>query len=310
MKQVILLLVLTAYCSFSNATVQMKSVDQYDWEHTCVKIQKDQQETEKKIRTLATLLKESDLKLQALSKDNAKQNVTIDSLQNVCRQLESAQTADRKSINSKIETTDTNVLANQETLQKRTLLGGIISFVICVLIIGLACWLTKRIKRSTSSINDVRKAQDALKFTQEKMQEESIKLDDKLLEILNKQMATQLTPSFTNGKETIDHSLALKVADEIVRIELNMSRMDSSIKGYKQLAKAVERIKNNFQANGYEIVDMLGKPYNEGMKVIANFVVDETLEAGKQIITGITKPQINYNGLMIQAAQITVSQNI
>ena len=111
-----------------------------------------------------------------------------------------------------------------------------------------------------------------------------------------------------NGKP--DHSLALKVADEIVRIELNMSRMDSSIKGYKQLAKAVERIKDNFKANGYEIVDMLGKPYNEGMKVIANFVVDEDLEEGKQIITGITKPQINYNGQMIQAAQITVSQNI
>lgn len=310
MKQVIILLFFIAYCSFSTATVQIKSDNQCSWEHTCVKIQNEQQETEKKIRTLATLLKESDLKLQALSKDNAKQNVTIDSLQNVCRQLESAQTADRKSINSKIETTDTNVLANQETLQKRTLLGGIISFVICVLIIGLACWLTKRIKRSTSSINDVRKAQDALKFAQEKMQEEGTKLDDKLLEILNKQMATQLTPSFTNGKETIDHSLALKVADEIVRIELNMSRMDRSIKGYKQLAKAVERIKNNFQANGYEIVDMLGKPYNEGMKVIANFVVDETLEAGKQIITGITKPQINYNGLMIQAAQIIVSQNI
>jgi hypothetical protein len=44
--------------------------------------------------------------------------------------------------------------------------------------------------------------------------------------------------------------------------------------------------------------------------VIANFVVDENLEEGRQIITNITKPQINYNGQMIQAAQITVSQNI
>ena len=107
-----------------------------------------------------------------------------------------------------------------------------------------------------------------------------------------------------------DHSLALKVADEIVRIELNLSRMDASVKGYKQLAKAVGRIKNNFQANGYEIIDMLGKPYNEGMKVVANFVPDETLKEGEQIITGVTKPQINYNGKMIQSAQITVSQNI
>ena len=167
--------------------------------------------------------------------------------------------------------------------------------------------LAKRIKSGNTSIDEVRKAQDALQIAQEKMQEESIKLDDKLLELFDRQIAN--APK-TEGNGKPDHSLALKVADEIVRIELNMSRMDSSIKGYKQLAKAVERIKDNFKANGYEIVDMLGKPYNEGMKVIANFVVDEDLEEGKQIITGITKPQINYNGQMIQAAQITVSQNI
>lgn len=138
------------------------------------------------------------------------------------------------------------------------------------------------------------------------MQEESIALDSKLADIISKQLEGKPSPS--NGD--IDHSLALKVADEIVRMELNLSRMDSSIKGYKQLAKAVERIKDNFKANGYEIVDLLGKPYNEGMKVSANFVVDEDLEEGKQVITGITKPQVNYNGQMIQAAQITVSQNI
>lgn len=140
-----------------------------------------------------------------------------------------------------------------------------------------------------------------------KIQEESIKLDDKLLKLFERQIAN--VPQ-NEGSGKFDHSLALKVADEIVRIELNMSRMDSSIKGHKQLAKAVERIKDNFKANGYEIVDLLGKPYNEGMKVSANFVVDEDLEEGKQIITGITKPQVNYNGKMIQAAQITVSQNI
>ncbi len=44
------------------------------------------------------------------------------------------------------------------------------------------------------------------------------------------------------------------------------------------------------------------------MKVVANFVPDETLKEGEQIITGVTKPQINYNGKMIQSAQITVSQ--
>ena len=69
-------------------------------------------------------------------------------------------------------------------------------------------------------------------------------------------------------------------------------------------------MKDNLQAYGYELVDMLGKPYNEGMKVTPSFVEDDNLEKGQQIISGIIKPQINYNGKMIQAAQITVSQNI
>ena len=164
----------------------------------------------------------------------------------------------------------------------------------------------RKFKSGATSINEVRKAQDALQAAQTRMQEESVKLDDKLLALFDKQLS--VAPKVVSDKP--DHSLTLKVADEIVRIELNMSRMDSSVKGYKQLAKAVERIKDNFKANGYEIVDMLGKPYNEGMKVTANFVADENLAEGTQIITGITKPQINYNGQMIQAAQITVSQNI
>lgn len=136
-----------------------------------------------------------------------------------------------------------------------------------------------------------------------KMQEESIQLDNKLVVLLGKLISSvPMTPT--------NHSLILKVADEITRIELNLFRMDASIKGYKQLSKAVQRIKDNFSANGYEIVDMLGKPYNAGMKVVANFVFDETLKEGEQIISGVTKPQINYNGKMIQSAQITVSQNI
>ena len=142
---------------------------------------------------------------------------------------------------------------------------------------------------------------------QAKMQEESVKLDNKLLELAEKQIS--VAPKASPNEE-VDHSLAMKVADEIVRIELNMSRMDPSIKGYKQLGKAVQRIKDNFKANGYEIIDMLGQPYNEGMKVIASLVTDESLKPGQQIITGITKPQINYNGKMIQTAQITVSQNL
>lgn len=160
--------------------------------------------------------------------------------------------------------------------------------------------LRKKINLSSSAIDKIKSAQEGLEAAQKAMQEESVKLDNKLAELLDKKITT----------EELDHSLVLKVADEVTRLEINLSRMDPSIKGYKILCKSIERIKDNLKANDYEIVEMLGKPYNEGMKVVANFVSDETLAEGEQKITGIIKPQINYKGKMIQSAQITVSQNL
>ena len=107
-----------------------------------------------------------------------------------------------------------------------------------------------------------------------------------------------------------EHALIKALADKITFMEMMLLKMDPSVRGYRQLAKSVSQMKDNLLANGYELVDMLGKPYHEGMKVTANFVGDDTLEPGQQLITGIIKPQINFQGRMIQAAQITVSQNI
>ena len=277
-------------------------------EEKCSVLQSRQENADDKLKTLADEWEDGERKIELLKKDNKAQQLAIDSLRNTCSILEKAQTADRKDINGKIDATDNNVRVNQDMLQSRTLWGIMIIIILLALVTTGSYLLAKRIKSGDTSIDEVRKAQEALEVAQKKMQEESIKLDNQMLAIVQKQLESKPTTSV--GTAVPDHSLALKVADEIVRIELNMSRMDASIKGYKQLTKAVERIKDNFNANGYEIVDMLGKPYNEGMKVTANFVADEDLEEGKQIITGITKPQINYNGQMIQAAQITVSQNI
>lgn len=279
-------------------------------EEKCSVLQSKQENSDDKLNTLADEWENGERKIELLKKDNKVQQLAIDSLRNTCSILEKAQTADRKDINGKIDATDNNVRVNQDMLQSRTLWGIMIIITFLAVVIAGSYLLAKRIKSGNTSIDEVRKAQEALEVAQKKMQEESIKLDNQMLAIVQKQLELEPKPTTSGGTAVPDHSLALKVADEIVRIELNMSRMDSSIKGYKQLSKAVERIKDNFNANGYEIVDMLGKPYNEGMKVTANFVADEDLEEGKQIITGITKPQINYNGQMIQAAQITVSQNI
>ena len=210
----------------------------------------------------------------------------------------------KSSLEGQIQETKTTAENEAQTVKKglksTMVIGGILAFVLLCIAILLHLLQKKRLQNSLMSIEDAHKAQDSL-------QVESVNLDNKILQIIDSQLKIQ---KMQPEQKEPDHSLALKVADEIVRIETNLSRMDASVKGYKQLAASVRRIKDNFSANGYEFVDMLGKEYNEGMKVIANFVPDDTLEEGKQIITGIIKPQINYNGVMIQAAQITVSQNI
>lgn len=197
-----------------------------------------------------------------------------------------------------------NFLSN--AIKSRTWVAVIGIMIALVLLVVVYYILRKKILNASSSIDKIKAAQDSLAEAQKAMQEESVKLDNSLMEILDKQVTTQ--PRSSNNDQP-DHSLAIKVADEIVRIEKNLSHMDESVKGYKQLKNAVERIRTNFLANGYEIVNMLGKAYNEGMKASANFEIDESLADGEQKITGVIKPQINYKGKMIQMAQIIVSQN-
>lgn len=104
--------------------------------------------------------------------------------------------------------------------------------------------------------------------------------------------------------------MVLAIADEMTRMEQNLLRMPEDTAGRKQLVRSLQRMKTHLMTAGYEIVDMLGNPYVDGMKVLAHFQYDETLAEGQQIVTSVTRPQVNYEGEMIQVAEITVSQNI
>ena len=253
------------------------------------------------LKTTVSGLQQEDGWLRGLFQQQAKE---LDSLRaNQQQQTEDVKTlankigADISDANQKI---DNNVSTLSESINSRTWLGALgIMIAICLLVYTYYI-LKRKISSGATTIDKIRSAQEGLETAQKAMQEESVKLDSKLVELLDKKITT----------EPLDHSLVLKVADEVTRLEVNLSRMDPSIRGYKILCKSIERIKDNMLANGYEIVEMLGKPYNEGMKVVANFVSDDTLAEGEQKITGVIKPQINYKGKMIQSAQITVSQNL
>jgi outer membrane murein-binding lipoprotein Lpp len=260
------------------------------------------------LKTTVSRLQQEDGRLRGMYQLQAKE---LDSLRaNQQQQTENIKTlankigADISDANQKI---DNNVSTLSESINSRTWLGAFGILIAIGLLAYTYCVLRRKISSGATTIDKIRSAQEGLENAQKAMQEESVRLDSKLVELLDKKIEAAPTLSAT---EQADHTLALKVADEIVRIETNLSRMDASVKGYKQLTKAVERIRTNFLANGYEIVEMLGKPYSDGIKASVSFETDESLAEGEQKITGIIKPQINYKGKMIQSAQITVSQNL
>lgn len=309
MKKIFTILILAVIgCQFANAKSVNDNTDKIKaLEEKCYVLQNKQVKADNNLRNLIENQHVAEREIQTLVKKNDAQRLAIDSLQDKCKSLEEAQSTDRENINGKIDATDNNVRTNQDQLQSRTLYGVIVVIVVLVIIVGVACWLTKRIKSGTSTIGDVRRAQEALQAAQTKMQEESVKLDNQLLAIVQKQLDASSASKITGEP---DHSLVVKLADEIARIETNLSKMDKSVRGYKQLVQAKDRMINNVRANGYEIISLLGQEYNDGMQFQTRFVPDESLPEGKRIITGMIKMQVNYNGKMIQPAEIVVSQNI
>jgi predicted PurR-regulated permease PerM len=207
-------------------------------------------------------------------------------------------------LESQIQQLGNKTNSDYSTLSKRvshtTTLNWILSIIAIVLFPAILFgWLRSMLTLVKKELSD------QIKNSSEAIREEIIKLDNQVLWSLDLQKRPSKTEQ--NEIEEIDHSLALNVADEIIRIQKYISSMDQETKGLKQLEFAVDRILDNFKDNGYEMVELLNKPYDPGMKVSAKFKNDETLKHGEQIITRIIKPQINYNNVIIQEAQVEVS---
>ena len=247
--------------------------------------------------------------ITTLTNDLTKTNIALDSLRNQTQANSKAinQTANQLGIQIK-ETDDKNagkITEVSESLSKNSLYG-IIGVLAAVLLSGLLYWLLSKRQKSDKSdfIDQLSKTKSSI---EESLVKEFGKQTD-LMETHLKIIEHQKNTISTNSNAEPDHSLALKVADEITLIERNISLMDLGTKGLKQLSRSVDKIKDNLSANGYEIPTLLGKPFNQGMKIVpVSTIPDENLERGVEIISKVIKPQVNYNDKMIQAAQIEVS---
>lgn len=206
----------------------------------------------------------------------------------------------KEGLASQIQATDDKVSGQETSLKHKTLLGIILAFVVLAISAVLSFLLNKK---GNAKI-------EALQGKAEKLNEEIVnKLSTEVGEI-QKVTASLSSLSAAGASSQNEQDLIKALADRITFMEMTLYKMDPSVRGYRHLTRSITQMKDNLLASGYELVDMLGKPYHDGMIVTANFIEDENLEDGQQIITGIIKPQINYQGKMIQKAQITVSQNI
>ncbi|MDE6329170.1 MAG: hypothetical protein K2L83_00490 [Muribaculaceae bacterium] len=232
----------------------------------------------------------------------------IDSLENILRDTNLRITTLSDSIKINASIMLAQIQDNSESLNHaidRKSQIGLWIYILLIFFIAVSAFIFGRILAKRG------KEIDSLSAKTDKLKEEVVLyMSKEITEIQSISNKLNSIEDLSSARSETERKLVFALANRITFMEMTLSKMDRSIRGYKQLSKSIQQMKDNLLVSGYELVDMLGKDYHNGMKVTANFVEDEELPFGKQIISTIIKPQINYKGKMIQSAQITVSQNI
>jgi predicted nucleic acid-binding Zn-ribbon protein len=170
-----------------------------------------------------------------------------------------------------------------------------------VLIIVISIFLVLK-----SKVTEQKDSLSLVKDAQEKLENKSIQLDEKLIQVLEQKLeAANLQPQ---AVDEADHSLPLTMGNEIHRMRNRLKTMDESSHAVRVLNNRLEKLEEAIKDKGYEIVDLERKTYNAGMNVQPHFVTDSNLKDGESIITRVIKPQINFKEKLIQVAEVEVSQ--
>lgn len=204
-----------------------------------------------------------------------------------------------KNANNKIENRASSLSDSINSRSWMSLCG----ILVALALLGIAYYiLRKNIRRGSSSVNKIKTAQEKLEEAQKAMQEEAVTLDNKLVELLEKQLKQ-------NPEPVQDHSFVLSIANEIARIEQNLAFMDNKVKGVSNLKNRASAINASLKSKGYEIPKLVGEKYKDESNMKPTMELDEDLPAGTQIIRRVIKPMVLYNGKMIQTAEVVVAYN-
>ncbi|MCK6158339.1 hypothetical protein KZX29_05945 [Moraxella osloensis] len=250
----------------------------------------------------------------------------IAGIQNHIAQIETKQSSANNEIN-KVNQSVTSLSQNtqsttqqiSEQLSNRTIAIGLGLLALLGLLVASFWALRKRQTLSSQGLsNQLQTALNNVKQSEENIVKSDTALADKLLEVVEKLKENTQVLNFANSQELAqspqstvnnepDHGLALKLADEIHRMRKRIEALPQDTKGLKSLNKSLERLEEELNEQGYELVDYLGSDYTENMSINAKFVGSDDVDAGRSIITKVVSPQVNYQEKMIRMADVEVS---
>ena len=105
-----------------------------------------------------------------------------------------------------------------------------------------------------------------------------------------------------------DHSFYLRVAEEIHRMRVRIERMPQDTKGVVALANAIQRLEEELRLKGYEVFDLTGMEYNDGMTaLVRDFIPMDDMPRGARRIVRTLKPQVKFNNSVISHGEIEVA---
>ena len=204
---------------------------------------------------------------------------------------------DYKSLTTNLNTLSKNtnneiISIKRSVLIKFLAIGISVAFIVIISIIGIV-FIQKKFKKI-----------DVLK--------ESINLDIKLSEILEKQLLLMKNTPTQKGSDgsdiTSNHLLAIKVGSEIFRMHKRIEIMDVNTKGLTALRNALNRMENEFNKQGYTIKNLADQPYQDEMTVrVVNSIKRDDLKLGDKLITRMITPQVYYNGIVISHGEVEIA---
>jgi len=259
--------------------------------------------------SIQTLQKENGSLKYEISNLNAKlsnANKSIDSLRTLTQENSSAisQTANQLGI----QITTTEQTANKRIDEVGQLLStnslyGIIGVLSTILLSGLLYWLlSKRQQTDKNQLSNI------INSTKTELTQESAKLDDQLLDVIEKQL--KVADKLNATEPSIDHTFHKNSANELQRIANYANSLAPESQEAIALQGSLGRLRNYFNSSDYEITDFTGKDYDERipMKIKETFF-DESLTKDSEVIARTIKPQIKFKGEVIQEAEVTTKYN-